>query len=91
MLKFYSFEKRIYIALPEAEARSRMFQLNVGTTPCSLTAADYKALGEATPGYSGSDVAIIVRDALMMPIRKVQTATYFKQVHFFHVLTTVSD
>ena len=36
------FEKRIYIPLPGAEARRQMFQLNVGTTPCQLTAADYK-------------------------------------------------
>lgn len=28
-----------------------MFELNVGTTPCSLTAADYKHLAELTEGY----------------------------------------
>ena len=28
--------------------------------------------------YSGSDIAIVVRDALMQPIRKVLTATHFK-------------
>lgn len=30
--------------------------------------------------YSGSDIAILVRDALMQPIRKVQSATHFKWV-----------
>lgn len=30
--------------------------------------------------YSGSDIAVVVRDALMQPIRKVQTATHFKWV-----------
>jgi len=30
--------------------------------------------------YSGSDIAIAVRDALMMPIRKVQMSTHFKWV-----------
>lgn len=30
--------------------------------------------------YSGSDIAIIVRDALMQPIRKVQSATHFRWV-----------
>lgn len=30
--------------------------------------------------YSGSDIAIVVRDALMQPIRKVQMATHFKYV-----------
>merc|ERR1719359_1866758 len=40
------FEKRIYIPLPEPDARKRMFELNVGTTPCQLTQKDYRALGE---------------------------------------------
>lgn len=31
--------------------------------------------------YSGSDIAILVRDALMQPIRKVQSATHFKWVN----------
>ncbi|KAF9952134.1 Vacuolar protein sorting-associated protein 4 [Modicella reniformis] len=31
--------------------------------------------------YSGSDIAIAVRDALMMPIRKVQMSTHFKRVN----------
>ncbi|KAI9012158.1 P-loop containing nucleoside triphosphate hydrolase protein [Phycomyces nitens] len=75
------FEKRIYIPLPDAPARARMFQLNVGSTPCSLTPADYKRLAEMTEGYSGSDISIIVRDALMQPIRKVQCATHFKWVN----------
>jgi vacuolar protein-sorting-associated protein 4 len=44
------FEKRIYIPLPEAEARKRMFELNVGTTPCELTAKEYRDLAERTKG-----------------------------------------
>ena len=30
--------------------------------------------------YSGADIAVAVRDALMQPVRKVQTATHFKYV-----------
>ena len=30
--------------------------------------------------YSGSDIAVVVRDALMQPVRKVLSATHFKQV-----------
>jgi len=32
------------------------------------------------PRYSGSDISILVRDALMQPVRKVISATHFKQV-----------
>ena len=31
------FEKRVYIALPEPVARTLMFKLNLGDTPCDIT------------------------------------------------------
>ncbi|KAJ7992933.1 hypothetical protein DPEC_G00267210 [Dallia pectoralis] len=74
------FEKRIYIPLPEEHARSFMFKLHLGSTPSVLTESDYVTLGKKTEGYSGADISIIVRDALMQPIRKVQSATHFKRV-----------
>ncbi|KAJ3241885.1 Vacuolar protein sorting-associated protein 4 [Chytriomyces hyalinus] len=74
------FEKRIYIPLPDPNARSTMFQLHTGATPCKMGPADFKYLGENTSGFSGSDVGVVVRDALMEPVRKVQTATHFRKV-----------
>jgi vacuolar protein-sorting-associated protein 4 len=71
------FEKRVYIALPEAVARTAMFKLNLGDTPNSLTDADFGQLGDMSEGYSGSDVAVVVREALMEPLRKCQTAKQF--------------
>jgi SpoVK/Ycf46/Vps4 family AAA+-type ATPase len=86
-----SFEKRIYIPLPEAPARAHMFQIHLGKTPHKLSQEHFKVLGEQTEGYSGSDISIVVRDAMMQPVRAVQTATHFKKVCatvllFFHVL-----
>lgn len=74
------FEKRIYIPLPEEHARSFMFKLHLGSTPNNLTEEDYVTLGKKTDGYSGADISITVRDALMEPVRKVQSATHFKKV-----------
>lgn len=74
------FERRIYIALPDLEARLEMFKLNIGDTPCSLTSEDYQTLANITEGYSGHDVSVVVKDALMQPIRKIQSATHFKRV-----------
>ena len=74
------FEKRIYIPLPEEAARRRIFEIHVGNTPTTLAPRDYGVLAQQTDGYSGADIGIVVREALMMPIRKVQTATHFKQV-----------
>ena len=72
------FEKRIYIPLPEEAARNRMFEIHIGDTPQNLSSRDMHTLASKTDGYSGADIGIVVREALMMPIRKVQTATHFK-------------
>ena len=57
-----------------------MFEICVGSTPCELKAGDYRTLAELSEGYSGSDIAIAVQDALMQPVRKIQTATHYKKV-----------
>ncbi|KAL7031244.1 hypothetical protein ACKWTF_006943 [Chironomus riparius] len=72
------FEKRIYIPLPEEQARMVMFKIHLGNTAHILTEENLKQLAKQTEGYSGADISIIVRDALMQPVRKVQTATHFK-------------
>ena len=42
-----------------------MFKLNLGETPNHLTEENFRDLGQRTDGYSGADIAIVVRDALM--------------------------
>ncbi|EDO35907.1 predicted protein [Nematostella vectensis] len=74
------FEKRIYIPLPEQAARSKMFELHLGGSKTLLGAQEIKQLGQKTDGYSGADISVVVREALMMPVRKVQQATHFKRV-----------
>ncbi|XP_070508561.1 vacuolar protein sorting-associated protein 4 [Chironomus tepperi] len=74
------FEKRIYIPLPEEPARMVMFKIHLGSTAHTLTEENLKQLAKNTEGYSGADISIIVRDALMQPVRKVQTATHFKRI-----------
>lgn len=74
------FDKRIHIPLPEARDRSQMFRIHIGDTPNNLTKEDFEELGEKTAGFSGSDIAVVVKDVLMQPIRKTQEATHFKKV-----------
>lgn len=74
------FEKRIHIPLPDEEARVRLFEIHVGDTPNSLSKNDFRKLGKMTAGYSGSDIATVVREALMQPIRIIQKSTHFKKV-----------
>ena len=71
------FEKRIYIRLPEENARRRMFEIHIGNTSTTLSPRDFGTLAQKTDGYSGADIDIVVRKALMST-RKIQMATHFK-------------
>lgn len=74
------FQKRIYIPLPDTNARKDMFKLHIGDTPNNLNEEHLRELARKTEGYSGHDISMVVRDALMQPVRKVQDATHFKRV-----------
>jgi len=74
------FQRRVHISLPDQPARMKMFELAVGSTPCELKGDDYRTLAKLSEGYSGSDISIAVQDALMQPVRKIQTATHYKKV-----------
>ena len=75
------FQKKIYIGLPDAEARKVMFQLNLGKTANQLTDEQFDDLAERTEGYSGSDIATLTQDAIYEPIRKCESATHFMRVN----------
>ena len=56
----------IIIQIQTLFARTNMFKLNLGQdTAHSLTEENFRELGQRTEGYSGADVALVVRDALM--------------------------
>merc|ERR1712232_553116 len=71
------FEKRVYIPLPEAEARSYMFKLHLGDTPNNLREDNFEKLGAITQGASDSDIKVLVKEALMQPLRQCQQAKQF--------------
>ena len=54
-----------------------MVKLNIGDTPNNLTDEDYETLGEITEGASGSDIKVMVKEALMEPLRRCQKAQQF--------------
>lgn len=74
------FERRIYIPLPDENARAVMFKLHIGDTPNNLTDDDFKALARQTEGFSGSDIAVMVKSALMEPVRRCHKSSHFKKV-----------
>lgn len=74
------FEKRLYTDLPDIVSRQQMFESY--TKDCSLVidANESRELAKSTDGYSASDIAVCVRQAMFQTIRTVQSATHFKQV-----------
>ncbi|KAK5662211.1 hypothetical protein OQA88_8116 [Cercophora sp. LCS_1] len=74
------FQRRVHISLPDLAARTTMFKLAVGDTKTALKPEDFRELAKTAEGYSGSDISIVVQDALMQPVRKIQQATHFKKV-----------
>jgi vacuolar protein-sorting-associated protein 4 len=44
------FQKKIYISLPDEEARYAMFKLHIGDTPNNLNEDDYRELASMTEG-----------------------------------------
>lgn len=103
-----SFEKRIYIPLPEAPARREMSLIHLGDTPHEMLSGDFDKLAEHTEGcvcdairrprhgmrgchravaatphrrsFSGSDISVLVREALMEPLRKCRQAKFFMPI-----------
>jgi len=62
-------EKRIYIPLPDEEARQRMFESQTKEIPLADD-VDFEELAAQTANYSGADIHLICRDASMNPMRR---------------------
>jgi vacuolar protein-sorting-associated protein 4 len=76
------FQKKIHIPLPDEAARTRMFEIHIGTIPSGLTPKDYEELAQRTKGLSGSDISIAVQDALMQPVKKISSSKHWRAVSF---------
>ena len=55
---FFRFEKRIYIPLPEASARVKMFELHMGNIKHCIQPTEFRDLAEKTEGWGQSNLLI---------------------------------
>ena len=69
-------ERKIYIPLPDEDARARMLSSLSERIPQSVV----DNLAVKTEGYSGADIASLIKDALMAPRRRVMTSNFFRPV-----------
>lgn len=49
-------------------------------TPNELAESDYEEFAKYTDNYSGSDISILVRDAVYEPVRRLQLAKQFRKL-----------
>lgn len=75
------FQKRIHVPLPDATARKALFKVHLGEMSSTLgdTERAFTDLAARTEGFSGSDIANLVQDALMLPVKKIHSATHFRK------------
>ncbi|KAK3583644.1 hypothetical protein CHS0354_021380 [Potamilus streckersoni] len=72
------FQKRIFIPLPDKEARIQLIKIHTKDNNLQLSEEDWNLLALKTEGYSGSDIATMTLGALFQPIRDLQAACFWK-------------
>lgn len=74
------FEKRIYIPLPDQEARRYMIRKKIEEVPFKITDAEFDHLAKISENYSGSDIEVLCKDAAMEPLRFAQNTNKFQKL-----------
>ncbi len=70
--------QKLYVGLPDAEARASMFKVHLRDASITSTAPGYADLAACTEGFSSSDIAAAVRGAVMEPLRQTREANFFR-------------
>ncbi|XP_015432202.1 PREDICTED: fidgetin-like protein 1 isoform X2 [Dufourea novaeangliae] len=63
--------KRLYVPLPEFEARKQIINNLLATVPHNLTEEEVDNVAEQSKGYSGADMSNLCKEASMGPIRSI--------------------
>lgn len=71
------FEKRILVPLPEKEAREQIFRIHTKDVELDESIV-FNLLAEITEGFSGADIEIVCREAIMNPIREMDKSGLLK-------------
>ncbi len=64
------FEKRVYIALPDENARKNLLRNMIAKERHTLSDSEIDTIVSKTDGFSGADMAVLIKDAGMEPVRK---------------------
>ena len=67
------FEKKIYIGLPTEEGRKQIFELSTKDVDKD-DSVNFEELATITKGYTGSDIASVAREVVMLPVRELDVS-----------------
>ncbi len=70
------FDKKIYVPLPDKEARIQLFRLHLEKKGFEVKGITYEELAELTEGYSGRDIANVCREAVIRMLRRANPGIY---------------
>jgi len=65
------FEKRVYVPLPDKDARMGIFKIHTAGIKMDLEEEDFIELAVRTEGYSGRDIANVCKEVIYIPIREL--------------------
>ena len=74
------FEKRVYISLPEKDARLSLLKNRMKDENHIVTEEEFEQIAQRCDFFSGSDMSALIKNACYEPLRRFQNATHFKQV-----------
>ena len=74
------FKKKIYIGLPNIDTRKSIIKLIFKNTENTLTEEQLNDIAIRTEGYSGSDIYIVINNAINGILKKYQNSSYFMKI-----------
>ncbi|XP_037823257.1 fidgetin-like protein 1 [Lucilia sericata] len=77
------FVKRLYVPLPETDARAEILTNLLRTVENNLNSNDVKTIAQLADGYSGADMDSLCREASMEPLRSLpaESIITFRKEH----------
>jgi transitional endoplasmic reticulum ATPase len=82
------FDKLVYVPPPDFNARLEILRILTAHLPLSPD-VDLVELARVTEGYSGADLEALVREAVMIALRKSFSVKYIEKIYFLEASKTV--
>nr|XP_022304455.1 vacuolar protein sorting-associated protein 4-like isoform X2 [Crassostrea virginica] len=76
-MKSEKFPYRIEIPLPDESDRYKLLEKDLKESNISVTQEQLLELVKSTEGFTGSDIVVVVKEALMEPLRMIEKATHY--------------